>query len=109
MPLKKDGCRILVDRLWPRGMTKKEVAYNCWAKNLAPSTDLRKWYNHDPALWTSFQKQYKAELKKNETVRSFIEEYKSNRIITLLYAAKNKAHTHALVLQPFLQRQFDKA
>lgn len=107
-PLKKDGCRILVDRLWPRGVTKEEVAFDAWAKQLAPSTGLRKWYGHDPDLWEEFRKRYKLELQKNEAVVPFIETYKSNKMITLLFAAKDKAHVHALVLQEFLEKQFNK-
>jgi len=107
-PLQKDGCRVLIDRLWPRGLTKERVAYNSWVKDLAPSTSLRKWYGHAPELWEDFQKRYKAELKTNDAVEPFVEEHKDDKVITLLYAAKDREHTHALVLQTYLQHQFDK-
>ncbi len=107
-PLKNDGCRILIDRLWPRGLTKEEAAFHAWAKNLAPSTELRKWFGHDPERWAEFQKHYKSELRENATVQSFIEEYKGEKKITLLFAGKDRAHTHALVLQDFLGKKFNQ-
>lgn len=67
-PLKKDGFRVLVDRLWPGGVLKDEAAIDEWAKDLAPSSSLRRWFGHDPYLWAGFQKQYIAELKKNKSV-----------------------------------------
>ncbi len=107
-PLKQDGFRILVDRLWPRGLTKEGVLFDAWAKALAPSTALRKWYRHDPALWTDFQKEYGQELKKNKAIPAFVAEYKAKKVITLLYAAKDNEHTHALVLRDFLEKQFSE-
>ena len=64
-PDKEDGIRILVDRLWPRGLTKEKASVDLWLKEIAPSTELRKWFGHDPAKWKDFQKRYKQELKKN--------------------------------------------
>lgn len=104
-PQQKDGYRILVDRLWPRGLAKKEAAIDEWTKLLAPTTDLRKWFGHDPARWTEFQKKYQAELKKNENVKPFIEQHKDKKLITLLYAAKDEEHNQAVVLQKFLEEQ----
>ena len=101
-PAKKDGYRILVDRLWPRGLKKVEASIDEWAKELAPTTELRKWFNHDPALWKDFQKKYRAELKKNTAVDEFIKTHRDKKLITLVYAAKDEAHTHALVLQQYL-------
>ncbi len=106
-PLKGDGRRILADRLWPRGLTKEDVAYDTWAKELAPSPGLRKWFGHTPDLWNDFQKYYRAELRKNKAVDSFVYEHKGDKVITLLYAARDKEHTHALVLQEYLQQQFN--
>jgi len=105
-PSAKDGVRILVDRLWPRGI-KKEEARAVWAKDLAPSTELRKWFNHAVPLWTDFEKRYKAELKKNASIDEFIEEHRHDRHITLLYAAKDQEHNHALVLKEYLEKHFD--
>ncbi|PZF74927.1 DUF488 domain-containing protein [Taibaiella soli] len=105
-PEKKDGYRILVDRLWPRGIKKEEAAIVDWQKELAPSTELRKWFGHDPAVWTEFQKKYLAELKKNDAVAEFVEANKDRKKITLVYGAKDTEHTHALVLQQFLEGKF---
>src|SRR4051794_2343084 len=88
-PLQKDGYRILVDRIWPRGVTKEEASIDEWAKDIAPSTALRKWFSHDPSLWTDFKKMYLAELKKNEAADDFIESHRDKKVITLVYAAKD--------------------
>lgn len=104
-PSAKDGVRILVDRLWPRGI-KKEAADALWAKDLAPSTQLRKWFNHAVPLWADFEKRYRAELKKNSAVDAFIEAHRHDRHITLLYAAKDTEHNHALVLKGYLEKIF---
>ena len=105
-PAKDDGQRILVDRLWPRGLTKEKAAIKEWIKDLAPSTELREWFGHDPALWTEFQKKYKAELKKNEGVQTFYEQHRETKVLTLVYAAKDEQHNHAIVLQQFLEHLF---
>jgi len=104
-PLKKDGFRILVDRLWPRGVSKEIAALDEWAKDVAPSPALRKWYDHDPKRWTDFKRKYRLELEKNEAAKSFIESHNNKKLITLVYGAKDEAHSHALVLQQFLQEQ----
>lgn len=103
-PSKKDGFRILVDRLWPRGVNKEDAAIEAWAKNVAPTTALRKWFGHDPELWEQFKQKYKSELVKNKAVAEFLENYKHLKKITLIYAALDKEHTHALILQDFLKR-----
>lgn len=104
-PKSTDGCRILVDRLWPRGVTKEKAALEEWAKYLAPSTELRKWYDHSAVLWPEFQKRYLAELKINETVEEFVNTYRSRKHITLLYSVKSPDHNHALVLKQFLEKK----
>ncbi|MBL7711761.1 MAG: DUF488 family protein [Chitinophagaceae bacterium] len=104
-PLRKDGYRVLVDRLWPRGLAKEAAALDEWAKELAPSVQLRKWYGHDPYLWTEFQKQYRYELKRNKAVEAFMEAHEDKKVITLVYGAKDTEHTHALVLQQYLEEQ----
>ena len=103
----KDGVRILVDRLWPRGLKKENVQAE-WAKELAPSTELRQWFNHAVPLWGDFEKRYKTELKKNPAVDDFLQQHRHEKLITLLYAAKNTGHNHALVLKDFLEEQFSK-
>lgn len=106
-PSKKGGYRVLVDRIWPRGVAKEEAALDEWAKDLAPSSSLRKWFGYDPYLWVPFQKQYKAELAKNKAVDAFIEAHQNKKVITLVYGAKDTAHTHALVLQEYLKKQYE--
>ena len=100
---KSDGRRILVDRLWPRGIKKEAAAIDTWEKDLAPSTGLRTWFGHKPERWTQFRKLYKKELQENEQVAAFAEGHKKDKTITLLYGAKDEAHTHALVLQEYLE------
>lgn len=102
--LKTDGSRILVDRLWPRGFTKEKAAIDEWAKVLAPSTLLREWFHHNDVKWTEFEKKYLAELKQNAAVEGFIEQHKDKKKITLIFAAKDLEHNHAIVLQQFLQQ-----
>jgi uncharacterized protein YeaO (DUF488 family) len=103
-PSKKDGYRVLIDRLWPRGVTKEAAAINEWVKEIAPSTSLRKWFNHDPERWTEFQKKYKTELKKNKAVEELAGKWSDHELITFVYAGKDTEHTHALVLQQYLQQ-----
>ncbi|KAA2242590.1 DUF488 family protein [Chitinophaga agrisoli] len=104
-----DGHRILVDRLWPRGVKKEAAAIDAWEKDLAPSPPLRTWFGHKPERWEVFQQRYKEELKENDHVASFVDAHKKDKILTLVYAAKDEAHTHALVLQQYLAYLFDKA
>ena len=106
-PAKQDGVRILVDRLWPRGITKEKAAVRQWAKDLAPSTELRQWFHHEEQLWPEFEKRYKAELKKNDAVEAFREEYRETPILTLVYAARDEEHNHAIVLQQYLEKLFE--
>lgn len=103
-PQKEDGERILVDRIWPRGVSKEDAMIDHWLKELAPSTSLRIWFGHDPLLWKEFQKQYKAELKKNKSVEQFLNDISKEKVISLIYAAKDEKHTHALVLQEYLEQ-----
>ena len=100
---RSDGVRVLVDRLWPRGVKRDAAAIDHWLKNAAPSTALRKWFGHDPARWTEFRRRYRAELSGNaddvEALRKFA---KGRRPLTLVYAARDPEHNHALVLRDFL-------
>lgn len=97
-----DGKRILVDRLWPRGVKKEAANLDEWMKEVAPSVALRKWFDHDPAKWEKFSLQYITELKQNKAVTDLIELLKYNQTGTLLYAAHDEQHNHAIVLQHFL-------
>lgn len=105
-PSAEDGYRILVDRLWPRGIKKTEASINEWAKDIAPTTDLRKWYAHELEKWADFQKRYVSELKKNDALPEFIESIEDKKLITLVYATRDEEHTHALVLQNYLTEHF---
>ena len=96
-----DGHRVLVDRLWPRGMTKAEAAVDQWLKAVAPSPDLRKWFGHDPAHWDEFRHRYRAELSANAEAVDQLRRLHGK--VTLLYAAHDEQHNHALVLLDFLQ------
>lgn len=103
----EDGVRILVDRLWPRGISKQAAHIDIWAKQLAPSTALRKWFGHDAKKWPEFQHKYLKELEtKSEEIRQLKTEIKEQKT-TLLYAAKDKKHHHALVLLEFLKSAYD--
>lgn len=102
-PLKSDGYRVLVDRLWPRGLSKEKAALGEWAKELAPTDRLRHWFDHDPHLWEAFNKKYKIELNKNNALNDVVERLKSKKIITLLYATKYDQLTHALILKELLE------
>ena len=98
-----DGMRVLVDRLWPRGVTKSEADIDLWAKGLAPSTELRKWFGHDPEKWTEFQAKYRVELDGNPGV-SEIRALARQGKLTLVYAAKDELHNQAVVLKHVLDR-----
>ncbi len=101
---KEDGTRILVDRLWPRGLTKQKANVDLWLKEIAPSTELRKWFHHDPERWTEFKKRYLMELKsKTEQVKALKKELKTGTV-TLVYGAKDEEHNEALVLKEWLSR-----
>lgn len=98
-PAKEDGFRILVDRLWPRGLTKEKASVDLWLKDIAPTTELRKWFDHDPAKWNDFKKRYRLELKKNNEPVLVLKEHLKKGIVTLVYAAKDEEHNEALVLK----------
>ncbi len=101
----EDGFRILVDRLWPRGLTKEHVRADLWLKTIAPSPTLRQWFAHDPEKWIRFQARYTKELSNNdEAVQQLITRCQHGNI-TLLYAAKDTAHNHALVIRDYLVAQ----
>ena len=102
-PVKADGYRILVDRLWPRGLKKEEAALDEWTKELAPSNELRKWFDHDPDRWEAFRKKYVAELKQSKALEDFIQNHKDNKLITLLYSTKHEDLTHAIILKELME------
>ncbi|MEJ2362158.1 MAG: DUF488 domain-containing protein [Gammaproteobacteria bacterium] len=102
-PAKADGERVLVDRLWPRGLTKVKARVDHWLKDVAPSTELRKWFGHDPEKWTEFKKRYRVELKNNPAL-SELQALSRQGDITLVYAAKDQLHNEAVVLKQILDR-----
>lgn len=102
-PVPADGFRILVDRLWPRGLSKDKAKVDLWLKDIAPSTELRQWFQHDPAKWTEFQKRYRQELKSKPDQLDTIKAKIHQGPVTLLYGAKDEAHNEAVVLLSILQ------
>ena len=105
LPSEIDGVRVLVDRLWPRGLHKSDVKMDYWLKNAAPSSDLRHWFDHDPAHWDEFKLRYRDELSEGNSDIKKLENLMKQGRITLLYAAHDPLHNHALVLQKFLDEQ----
>lgn len=98
-----DGKRILVERLWPRGVTKGKAALDLWLKDIAPSPKLRKWFGHDPARWKQFQQRYWKELQKNPDAVEELRSHLTNGTVTLIYAAHDEEHNGALALKQFLE------
>lgn len=102
-PSRDDGERILVERLWPRGLTKERAAVDLWLKAVAPSPELRKWFGHDPARWEQFQKRYWTELEEKEETVSMLKQKGEHGTVTLVYAAHDEEHNGALALKQFLE------
>lgn len=105
-PLKSDGYRVLVDRLWPRGLSKEKAALSEWAKELAPSNRLRHWFDHDPDLWEAFNKKYRVELNKNESFDDYVERLRKHKLVTLLYGTKYDQLTHAIILKELIEDKY---
>jgi uncharacterized protein YeaO (DUF488 family) len=102
-PEKADGFRVLVDRLWPRGISKEKSAVGLWLKEIAPSDGLRKWFAHDPARWPEFKKKYREELKEHQKILKQIRDLeKGHGTITLVYAAKDEEHNNAIALKEII-------
>jgi len=100
-----DGTRILVDRLWPRGLTKEKAGVDLWLKDLAPSNELRKWFAHDPRKWAEFQARYKNELKSHAAQIAELKQEAAKGPVTLLFGAKDTEHNEAVVLQKLMGRR----
>ena len=103
-PTPEDGLRILVDRLWPRGLSKQKAHIDLWLKDIAPSTELRKWFAHDSAKWTEFQRRYRAELKHKQEQLATIRAEATKTRVTLVYGAKDEEHNDAVVLLNLLKK-----
>lgn len=102
-PAEDDGYRILVDRLWPRGVKKETADINLWLKEIAPSAELRAWFGHDPAKWTAFREKYMRALKENPAVNELTDCINKYKTVTLLYGAKDEVHNQAVVLQQYIR------
>lgn len=101
-PARADGTRILIDRLWPRGVTKAAAAIDQWMKEIAPSTELRKWFSHDPARWREFRRRYAAELREHPDELRDLRAQARRGPITLVYSARDEVHNDAVVLRNIL-------
>lgn len=101
-PSPHDGTRILVDRLWPRGLKKTDAVISQWMKEVAPSTELRKWFGHDPQRWEEFRRRYEAELAAKHDLLGELRELAKKGPLTLLYSAHDGAHNQAVVLRDTL-------
>lgn len=103
-PARGDGVRILVDRLWPRGLKKADAAFDLWLKEIAPSADLRRWFGHRPERWETFRERYFRELDRNpEALAALHAAWKRNSNLTLLYAARDVSHNDAVALADYLR------
>ena len=102
-PSTNDGLRVLVERLWPRGLTKERAAVDLWLKDVAPSPELRKWFGHDPARWEQFQERYRRELREKKDAVRLLKQKAKEGTVTLVYAARDEEHNGALVLKRILQ------
>lgn len=108
-PSRSDGQRILVDRLWPRGLSKKDAAVDEWMKDLAPSTELRRWFGHDPAKWPEFQRRYRRELRAHADLVRDLAARASRGTVTLVYGARDEEHNDAVVLARVLRARIGRA
>lgn len=106
-PARSDGCRILVDRVWPRGIAKHDLQLDAWLKDLAPSTGLRKWFGHDATKWDEFRKRYARELEQRSAALEELVEKAQSGQVTLVFSAKDIQHNNAVVLKEYLERRLN--
>jgi uncharacterized protein YeaO (DUF488 family) len=102
-PSKADGRRVLVDRLWPRGMKKEEARVDEWMKDISPSNVLRKWFSHDPSRWKDFRVKFRKELKGKQDLVERLRDYSAKGRVTLLYSAKDEEHNNAVVIKEVVE------
>jgi len=102
-PEKADGARILVDRLWPRGVSKTSARIDLWVKEIAPSDALRKWFGHDPTKWSEFRKRYARELARRPEPVAQLKQYTDEQIVTLVYGAKDERRNNAVALKEYIE------
>ena len=105
----QDGRRILTERLWPRGISKQDAGIDQWVKELAPSTELRKWYGHDESKWSEFKKRYRLQLAKSPELRPWIEQLKAHQRVTLVYASKGELNSSVVLRQVVLEALREEA
>jgi uncharacterized protein YeaO (DUF488 family) len=103
-----DGTRVLVDRIWPRGLTKERAAVDVWLKEIAPSTELRKWFGHDPVRWKEFQARFRKELDRNTDAVAQLRDVIERGPVTLLYGARDEAHNDAVALLGYLDARQER-
>ena len=104
LPDNSDGKRILVDRLWPRGLSKQDAAVDEWLKEIAPSDELRRWFGHDPKRWPEFRRRYLLELKETGELVSHLRKEAGKGTVTLLFSAKDEEHNNAVVLREVIEK-----
>jgi uncharacterized protein YeaO (DUF488 family) len=104
-PKASDGYRLLVDRLWPRGLSKETLKLDVWMRDISPSTELRKWYHRDPTQWSEFKKRYFKELESQPELVQELKQKAKKGAVTLIYAGKDPEHNNALALKEYLERR----
>jgi uncharacterized protein YeaO (DUF488 family) len=107
-PASKDGYRVLVDRVWPRGISKERLQIDVWLKDLAPSTGLRKWFGHDPRRWEGFRRRYADELRQQTDALAHLVEKAKQGSVTLVYGAKDPEHNNAVALKLYLEQPVER-
>jgi len=107
-PSKEDGFRVLVDRLWPRGLSKERASLDLWLKDVAPSAELRRWFGHDPDRWDEFRRRYAVELKEQKDAIKLLREKGRAGTVTLLFSARDEQHNNAVALREYLARRQKK-
>lgn len=100
-----DGTRVLIDRLWPRGISKEDAALDRWIKDISPSDELRRWFDHDPKRWEEFNERYREEIAHQQDIIDELHELADGETVTLLYAAKDENHNNAIVLKNILETE----
>jgi uncharacterized protein YeaO (DUF488 family) len=108
-PEPTDGKRILVDRLWPRGLSRRKADVDEWMKDIAPSTELRRWFRHDPAKWLEFGRRYRKELRAHKPVVDALAKLAARRRVTIVYSARDEVHNDARVLAAVVRRRINRA
>ncbi|MEM0120310.1 MAG: DUF488 domain-containing protein [Thermoprotei archaeon] len=104
-----DGYRVLVDRIWPRGLSKEDVRVDVWLREVAPSDTLRKWFAHDPAKWEEFKSRYAKELESNKEFERLLQLVRGKEIVTLVYSAKDTEHNQAVALKTLLEERLKRS